>query len=458
MRSRLLLLTALLAVTCGPGTAGAQRWRQIASDGMNISDQAGLVRTANGTLHVVWRRRLPYFQELWHTTITPSGGLGPRVPILDDWASIGSPTLVTLGSQLTAAFPGTRSGATVDPLFGLDQVTSDDGGATWVLNQAPLAADQFAAASTPAAVSSANYLQAWSAPEGTVVHVGIDPAVPAVGGYGPGIDQALASSYDGHAAVAWCDGGVSLAGVDTTTGARVGDVVPIVGSGRCPADTRVALAAFPNASSFDPTTVFYAVSSASGRRVIVAGFDLQTRALDAFDPPSSGSSFKQQIALAAAPVLNRSLLTGGMWVGWRDSESDALVLRRVRHGGVWGAPVTVTPPPGRSVAQLQLNAQDDRVDVVAFMTDDDNAVSLYTTQVFPGLTLRGAATRQAIRTRGFQVLDAQDGLRGATVKVAGRTLTTGSQGYAKVDLRPGAYTVTASKNGYVGASLRVRLR
>ena len=147
-----------------------------------------------------------------------------------------------------------------------------------------------------------------------------------------------------------------------------------------------------------------------------------------------------------------------MWVGWRDSESDALGLRCVRHGGVWGAPVTVTPPPGRSVAQLQLNAQDDRVDVVAFMTDDDNAVSLYTTQVFPGLTLRGAATRQAIRTRGFQVLDAQDGLRGATVRVAGLTPTTGSQGYAKVDLRPGAYTVTASKNGYVGASLRVRLR
>jgi hypothetical protein len=117
----------------------------------------------------------------------------------------------------------------------------------------------------------------------------------------------------------------------------------------------------------------------------------------------------------------------------------------------------VALPAGRSIYQLQLDAQDDRVDVVARTKNNANVVSLFATQVRPGLTLEGGS-RMYIRATGFRVLDAGYAVGGATVKVAGRTLTTNGAGYAKADLPAGSYRVTASKVGYVGASLRVRLR
>ena len=125
--------------------------------------------------------------------------------------------------------------------------------------------------------------------------------------------------------------------------------------------------------------------------------------------------------------------------------------------GVWGAAVTVALPAGQSVYQLQLDAQDDRVDVVARTQSAANVVSLFATQVQPGLTLTGSS-RMHIRLTGFRVLDAGRGVAGATVNVAGRRLTTTLGGYATANLPAGSYKVTASKPGYVGASQRVRLR
>ena len=61
-------------------------------------------------------------------------------------------------------------------------------------------------------------------------------------------------------------------------------------------------------------------------------------------------------------------------------------------------------PPGQTITQLALDAQDDRVDAVATMSDDEHVVGLYATQVFPGLTLEGGNARKLAR-RGFRVLD-----------------------------------------------------
>jgi uncharacterized membrane protein len=83
-------------------------------------------------------------------------------------------------------------------------------------------------------------------------------------------------------------------------------------------------------------------------------------------------------------------------------------------------------------------------------------VGLFATQVFPGLTLEGGNARKLAR-RGFRVLDDGRPIRRASVRVAGRTLTTDARGYAKIQLRPGRYKATASKPRYVDASVRVRI-
>ena len=143
----------------------------------------------------------------------------------------------------------------------------------------------------------------------------------------------------------------------------------------------------------------------------------------------------------------------------KQTRANALACRRYSNPRLhfkFGAKVVVRLPPGQTITQLALDAQDDRVDAVATMSDDENVVGLFATQVFPGLTLEGGNARKLAR-RGFRVLDDGQPIRRASVRVAGRTLTTDARGYAQIQLRPGRYKATASKPRYVDASVRVRI-
>jgi hypothetical protein len=432
---------------------------------MNVSDQVGLARTEDGVLHVAWRHQ-GSTQELFQTPIAASGRVNSPVTILSGWASVGSPALVAQGPVLSAFFPGTASLTTGDPTYGLDLARSSDLGASWRVSPTAIARNEFAFARTPAAVAvSASYVQAWDGTDSTVVHTGLDPNVPPMGGYGTGTDQALATASIAHGQaaqvmVAWCDGlgastGVFVARVDpyTSNGTRIGDVVPLSDTGRCPADTRVALASFrdiPRDSPAGDPYFYTAASSASGRAVRV--YVIAQGRVVAVQTVATGSSFKQQIAIATGPK-------GRVWVGWRDSDTGNLVFRRSdpRSGFVYGAPVTVRLPRGQTISQLALDAQDDRLDAVATTSDANNTVGLFATQVRPGLTLQAGTAKRIART-GFRVLDAGDPVHDATVRVAGRTLVTDQRGYARTQLQPGSYTATASKRDYVDASVHLRVR
>lgn len=446
------VLTVVAVVAFAPA-AGARRWTRIASGGMNVSDQVGLARSSDGVLHVAWRRQ-GSTQELSQTPIVASGRVGSPVTIVSGWASVGSPALVGQGRVLSAFFPGTATLTTGDPTYGLDLARSDNAGASWRLSPTAIARNQFAFASTPAAVGvSGSFVQAWSGPDSTVVHTGLDPNVPPLGGYGSGTDQALAAAADGQVMVAWCNElaagpSVFLAHVDPATGARIGDVVPLEASGGCPADTRVALASFRdivrNGRNGQP--LFYVAASDEFGHVYVYVTTPQGHLVLIEAEPFG--SVKQQIAISATPH-------GRIWVGWKDSATGDLVFRRSDpRDGYYGAAVTVHLPPGQTISQLALNAQDDRLDAIATTSDDNNTVSLFATQVLPGLTLEPETAK---RTERFRVLDAGIPVRDATVKVARRTLTTDSSGYAMTRLPPGSYTAAASKRGYVNASVQIRI-
>ena len=454
-------IAVALALPASASATTARTWAPIASGGMNISDQVGLARTSDRVLHVAWRRRAAG-QDLLQTPITPSGRVRSPVIVVSGWAAVGSPALAARGRALSAFFPGSATLTTGDPTYGLDLATSGNGGASWSVSPRAIARNEFAFARTPAAVLTAGgtYLQAWYGTAATVVHAGLDPGVPPVGGFGAGTNQALAAANDGQAMVAWCDqrgagSDVSLARVDAATGTRIGGVVSLPDTGRCGADTRIALASngdSPGGAVSGEPYFFAAVSSADGHKVrlfvIAAGTVVATSTL------AASSSFKQQIAIATE---NRA--TGSVWVCWRDSDANALACRRYSNPRLpfrFGAKVVVRLPPGRTITQLALDAQDDRVDAVATMSDDENVVGLFSTQVYPGLTLEGGNAGK-LRRRGFRVLDDGRPIRRANVRVAGRTLTTDGRGYAKIRLGPGRYKATASKPRYVNASVRVRI-
>jgi hypothetical protein len=455
----LLTAVVLAGAAAAPHAAGAAgRWQRFGGGG-NISDQVGLARTPDGVLHVAWRRRRGRVQDLLQTSIAPSGKVGATTTIATGWASIGSPALVANGSQLAAFFPGTQTLITGDPTEGLDLATSADGGRTWTLAPAAIARNNFAASRTPAAIISqrGNWVQSWYNVDQTVVHTGLDGGVPAVSGYGMGTDQALAATNFNQVMVAWCtelqaQTGVFLARVDPVTGARVGAVVHVPDSGRCPADTRVALVggvAEPDSylvGSLAPALqdFFVATSSASGR--IVRVHELHAGQINWSSTVARGSSFKQQIMLATERRLN------GLWSGWRDSDSGEMVIRHLPSGIDWAPKISVPLPVGQSLSQLASDANQNRLEVIATGSDANNLVSLYATQVLPALRLTGGRKQ-------ITVLEAVDGVSGATVRVAGRTLTSGSYGRARLKpaLARGTYTARASKPGYTGATLRFRV-
>ena len=371
--------------------------------------------------------------------------------------------------------PARKRWPTGDPTYGLDVATSRDFGASWSVNPTVVAHGQSAFSSVPAAAvteetDTPTYLQAWAGADSTVVHTGFDPSVPPVGGYGRGYDQALvvgrgAGLNNSEAIVAWCNdpgGDVSVRGVDPSSGSPIGDALALPDTGRCPASTRVPLAAFP----YTPQppgghAPFYAAAdSADGRHVLV--YTIVQRKIAAVQTVAVGSSFKQQVAMTQN-------FGDRIWVGWKDSGTGDLMFRRsspvFKATGfnphvVFGAPVSVTLPKGQTIDQLAINGEttlNDRLFAVATTSDDNNVVSMFVTLVRPGLTLK-AGTRAYIAKTGFRVLDAGDPVRGATVTVRRRALTTNDQGYAKTRLAKGSYKVTASKSGYHSTTVRIRLR
>jgi hypothetical protein len=456
-RRRTAVTAALLALAApAPAVAGGPGiWTPLGTtDQLNISDLASLARTRDGTLHVAWHRRIASSStyDLLTTPVSPAGAVGTSVPVVTGWVSLGGPTLLAKGDGLTLFFSGPRTNTTGDSSGdGLDVAVSLDSGATWQwVNGAIAVGDFVSARDASVAAVGGTFVESWYAGQETVAHAGLNPGTPNQRGYGDGANQGVAS--DGTTAlVAWCTGvqgpnGVFVQPIDPGTGAPAGpaSLMPgstVVNSGVaetfCPASARVPIVARVGGG--------YYIVSTDGTRRVVRVWRVGTASSATL---AAGTSFKQQLALASAP-------DGRLWAGWIDGEK--LTLRRSNKAAtVFGATVTVrasAPSSGGGVYQLDLSAQADRVDAVARTDGTGTGPALYHTQSYPGLTLSATGGRRA----SFRVTDAGDPVAGATVTVAGRTLTTSAQGRASVRPSPGGYTATASKSKYVSATAKIRI-
>lgn len=452
-----LLLLGILALGMGaPGAGAATPWRSLGTSGqLNISDLVGTARTTDGALHVAWHRRAATgYYDLFQTPVSPTGTVGAPLPIVSGWASVEGPTLVASGNALFAFFSGTSTLDAGDPTEGLDSSISADGGTTWNLAPTAAAKRDFAGQrDASVAIGPSGALAAWYSERETVVHLGTDPATPNQRGYGAGTGQAIAVS--GTAAmVAWCTSvqgpnGVFVAPVNPADGTPAGAarIVPdstSPGSGGgpveafCPATARVPLVARQDKGFF--------VATVDGARRTVHGWRAGASKAVTL---AGGSSYKQHVAAAASPGPKASV-----WAGWYDD--GKLKLRRSNGAAtVFGATVTLDAPRDGTVYGLDLNAQADRVDLVARVQHADGTVGLEHAQSYPGLTLEATSgTRPS-----FRVLDAGDPVAGAKVTVAGHSATTASNGRVSISVpRPGRYTAEATKAKYVGADARVTVR
>ena len=439
------------------GLASPQgKWSAVTSGGeQSTISNIGVARTKDGVLHVVWQRDNGSAYDLLQSSISPSGSASAPVPIVTGWNSVGGADLVVgPNGELMAFWAGNR---TVDPsesLFGLNLATSTDGGKSWALTPSSIYTKFYAYGRTPSvAVFNGIPIQTWYYIGEPVVHVGLDPS-PDVPLYSPpGLNESIAAGSDG-VAIAWCNGidtppGVWVAPVDPSSGAAAGDARRLPGSATvydgkevtsCPAASRTALAARVGGGFFAAALAGYP----SQTKVLVWQVGSPTSAVVA---QTSQSFSIGAVALAAAP-------DGRIWVGWSASTSGGPTVyfrRSNRSATAWGAVVAVRAPSDFFL-NLDLDAQPDRLDVLGRFQSSNNIVNVFHTQVLPGLTLVAKGGNVAT----FRVLDAGDPVAGAAVKVGGKTLKTNSKGVASLDLPAGKYKATASKGGFVSASVSVK--
>jgi hypothetical protein len=486
MTRRILAVLALAALAV-PGLAAAKPqgvWDAVTAGGEQSSvSQIGVARTGDGVLHVAWQRRTgPNSYDLLHTAIDGSGRVGRPTPIVTGWVGIQDaalvtytgqvpvPGVITAGPHLNAWFTGQRTTDTSDPMVGLLLADSFDQGGTWS-GPTPIFDDANVHGRTPSVTWVANrHFAAWYDVGDTVVlRMELPPAPTGpVGGpvqhYDPqGSDRCC--SYEQNIAgfqsdvlgaprvvVAWCSG------IDAPNGLWVQDVNPDSGA---PVGAAALLPGSTATVDGKPTRV----CDAAGRVPLVARPDGRFYAADSTGYPSAtqvklwrigggsstvaaGDGEKRTVALAVAS-------DGRLWIAWSRRGSNQLYFRRSNRGAtVLGAVVAVRQPRRQvEASELDIAAQDDRLDVLGRFAAL-SGVTLFHSQVYPGLTLVARGGDRAT----FRVTDAGDPVAGATIRVAGRTLTTGAGGTASADLPPGTHRATAARAGYTGATASVRSR
>ena len=455
VRARLGLVAAAsvatgLLVPAGASAASTPRWASLKTSGqLDISDLAATARTPDGALHVAWFTLRPNdTYDLLQTPVTAAGAVGTPVPIVTGWASLQGPQLLSSGNSLLAFWSGVQTTVTGDPTDGLDSGVSADGGDSWTVAPSAIANGDFVyGRNTSVTLGPAGALESWYSIADTVVHLGTDPTVPDQTGFGGGTSQTIAVSGS-SALAAWCTdvqgpNGVYVQPVNPTDGAPAGPPQLMPGStsqisGKatafCPSTGHVQLVARQNKGFF--------VASVNGARHVVEGW-----IPGAQHPVTIGttSGTAEEVASAASPGAKASV-----WVGWQDG--DVIKLRRSNaSASTFGATVTL-PSPSGELYGLNLDAQADRVDLVARVAQTNGTVTLEHAQAFPGLTL----TSHNGKTPTFKVTDAGDPVADVTIAVGSKTATTDRFGTASVPgLAPGRYTARATRTKYVGARATV---
>jgi hypothetical protein len=432
-----------------------------APNGASI-DQVSAARTADGVLHVVWRQRVaPNTENVNHTVVAANGRVGGTSPVVTGWVGVLDPAVVVVPGGLRAFWGGQRTTDSSDPNQDLNTALSSDGGASWALQEGsiiPGGAQAYGSDIAATALPGGGVLQAWAGTLGTWVHSGLDPGTPntdyqgSIGQYGyfPGI----ATNARGAAAMAWFSSAAANRGV--LAQAVAGDGTPASAVVRLPG-TQVM-----EAGGTTSRTPIIARAGADGQFYSSYGVGsppTQVRLWRVGAPAASliaRATGSPETALAADP-------NGRIWITWSDGafgSKRVLARRSNRNATRFGATVNARAVRGaHSVHSLDASATAGALDILAnFGTGTGSEASTWTERVLPGLTLAASTSVLGRRPRSvtFTVTDAGDAVSGATVRAAGRSGRTGSNG--KVTLRglSGSATARATKSGYVAATKRLR--
>jgi hypothetical protein len=444
--------------------ASAAGWKAVTTPDQSSVNQVGLVRTADGVLHVVWDRATgPNTEDLLHTTIARSGRVGSTNPIQSGWTGFQSAAAVLDPGGIRVFVGAMRSTDSSDPNDELSTMLSSDGGASWALQTGNVVPDGGQAYGSPVAATAlpnGGTMQTWAGTLGTWVHSGLSPATPNYNFQAPlgnyGYYPNLASDASARTVLAWyssASGHLGVLAQDVAAdGSPVGSAVTMPGTG----DMAIGMLGLTPLVARTGGGFYVAYPTGYPRMNRVRVWRVGSGTAPAIARLGSGN---HPVALAAAPG-------GRLWVVWGDTRGGAarVLARRSNENATRFGAVVDAGRAARAPATYQLGASPvgNALDVLAnFNIGTQPRSATYHRRIKPGLTLtaRPSRLRRGVRQGvDFVVTDAGDPVRGVRVTAGGASGATGRDGGVTLRVPGRTVTARATKAGYTSATRRLRAR
>ena len=447
------LLTALVVVcVAGAGPPGA--WTRAGKRPGSPASEAGIVRTADGVVHVISLRRSGAKLELWQVRIGSDGRLLGSNAILRGWADLGNPDVVlSPDGGLRVFVGGDHTPATTNP--GLVTATSPAEGAPWTIQPDPVSPGADAAATDIGATTAKDGtpIAVWATPTGLRYRYGVDPAgadlVIPVSRCCASHPDAATDIVTGQSYVALASSASRASGIIVQSiGLRGAVGRPLYAPGSASKkrtaavapDERVAIAARLGAGG---VYVAYGVGYPTVKGVALWSVGATHAVLRL---PAAGAS---EIALAAAP-------DGRLWLAWE--RNGTCYVTRTNRTATRVEPVRAvsSPPRTTSIWRVQGEGSLGPLDLV-INVDAAGGTTFWHQQILPLLSLTVAAVAQpgGATRYSFAVTDAGDPVPNATVRVGAQTLTTGLAGTVVLTTTDQPLAALVSKVGYATGSARI---
>ncbi len=467
-------LVALLAVLAFPGSSwagGPGTWTKIATLDSG-GDTAGMLRTADGKLHLVWLNRPASngTHSYGTSTISLAGKLLATGTALSGWSSLEpDPQLVRDGSGLRLIFEGSKgsSGCYVDA--SVFTATSADG-TTWNLVNGSLDAHTAGVGNVAATVESDGTTPVSTFAGGGLFHIGVDSSCPASTLDGT-VPVASGNSPSNPAIVTAQDGSVWVATFQAfaKTGYFVAKILPTVGP-LLEAPASAATAAHNN-QPLEPVALAARAGGGVYMAYCVANSSQPCAHIDLWNigsskarvVPGSNSTSSARVALTAEPG-------GRLAVVWYNAAKNVLHAVRTNTSATsFGAVRTIKPPAHTTgFYDIQSQGSSGRLDVVInaqIQTGTSYPAELLQTQILPGLSLKASPAKfshKKAATVTFTVTDAGQPVPGSKVSCLGKHGQTTTSGHVKLHFSKGAATgrhvCAATKSGYNGGKTTLRVK
>ncbi len=466
-----LAMFSALAVPSASQAGGPGTWTKLATLDQG-ADTAGMLRTSDGTLHLVWlaKRASNTTQSIGTSAISLSGKLLATGTAVSGWGSLEQdPQLVRDGSAMRLIFEG-GTGTSGCFSIGLVYTATSTDGSHWSLATGSLSSHSAGIGNLAATTEANGITPVATFAGGHLFHVDFSPNCPASTpdgtiaqtiGSAPSNPAMATDSASGAVWAAWYQGFVKQ-------GYWVDQILPSQGA---PIEAPGSAATLSqNNQPLDPVAMTARPGGGVYMAYCTASSSQQCAHIDLWKVgsstvkvvPGSHNSTRTRVALAAGPQ-------GRLSVVWYDSTKNVIHAVRTNPAATaFGAIRTIKVPAKTfDFNSIQAEGSSGRLDVVIvdlLSTASAFPIGLYHTQILAGLSLKakpGKFSHKKGKKVKFTVTDAGQPVSGAKVSCLGKKGTTSSTGTVKLAFHKGAakgkHVCTATKAGYSSGKTTIKV-